>query len=145
MCFLELHTSQVSVSQSSPVISGCSDTDHALVFTPHLRCWDSAIFYPTRTLHVDVPPGGVIDLSERTGRDQQHVALGKRVVKFRRVSGQRVKKSEGSLAVLRLACGSEAAWSVASLIKAVPLMQSPIPINHRPCLEQLAKLLALRS
>ncbi len=24
-------------------------------------------------------------------------------------------------------------------------MQSPIPINHRPCLEQLVKLLALRS
>lgn len=76
---------------------------------------------------------------------QGSATLGKRVVKFWRASGQQVKKSEGSLTVLRLACGSEAAWSVASLIKAVPLMQSPIPINHRPCLEQLAKLLALHS
>lgn len=63
-----------------------------------------------------------------------------------RVSGQLVdKKLEGSLTVLRSRRGSEAAGSVASLIKAFPLMQSLIPINHRPCLEQLVKLLALRS
>lgn len=146
MCFLELHTSQASVSFSiKPCYLWLLHTDHALVFTPRLRHWDSMIFYPTRTVHVDAMEGGVFDLSAWTCRDQPHVELGKRVVMFQLVSGHRVKKSEGSLAVLRSACGSEAAGSVASLIKAAALMQSPIPINHRPCLEQLVKLLALRS
>lgn len=84
------------------------------------------ISYPTRTLHVDAMEGGIIDLSVHT------------------LSCQWVKKSEDRLVVLRSECGPEAAGSVASLIKTAPLMQSPIPINHRPCLEQLAKLLALR-
>lgn len=53
------------------------------------------------------------------------------------VSGQWVKKSEGGL--------GSTDGIVASLINAAPLMQSPIPINHHPCLEQLVKLLALSS
>lgn len=160
-----LHKGSISFS-IKPVISVCSDTDHDLIFTPYLHCWVSVISYPTELFMLTPWNMLLIRLSSTFGVHMRDVRVPPRAFELSgfcwrspacwsgfepvpRVLGhltdQRGKKLEGSLTDLRSRHGSEAAGSVASLIKAVPLMQSLIPINHRPCLEQLVKLLALRS